>query len=779
MFKTSRNQLLLFAILAFSLIYRFVLVVRQTFPPGADIGLHNSIIHSITQSGNTNFLYNFFHMGGGSSVTFPGYHVFVSYVILLTGLPDYVSQGLVVCLFSSLTVVAAFLITRRVWNVSAALVAAFLVAISRFDLEMIMWSGYPNVITLLLIPLVFYFFIMKERFSSWSFFAVVSLLSGAIFLTHSLSSVLFLSITFVTVIFGLIFARKLHIQRTSLLSWIPPLFVGAILIFPFLLQVAPAYLGADAATFTGGVAAIRDALLQTKILPLEIVIPLFACIFLYFLFSKYYSGKYLSLPVMLLVFWWLIPGVLTQGYLFGLFTDYQRFLYFVIFPITVLIGIGLYHCARFVGQASAVLTSFIQELPQVRNSNSKTLRRVLPRLKHRNFLIAFMLLFVLYAFLAVPLFASPSQGIAVQSFYQLMNNSEYEAIQWAKTNTPSNSVFMTDAQYGWWFSGFALRPTISAVEPQYLTNIREFEPATAARYLLDTDYLVDNGLIQVREDGGYIGRHNPEILIDLNNTYFPYPFFNLDNSQTELILRIENSVDPVKKINMTAVPVADMHIENGILNNGNEYASIFVTKQNQFFNFTQVTTICQGSRFVNITATLTSNDPSVTFDYLTFYMPTKGTFVQGKESNVIGQVDIYERVIGEILFTDSQPEINDNFGPLRIDYNLNAQSNSKIALSAGLYEYDPTLWKLSQDNPEDELTAHYTQLLEDYAKNYTIPISDKPLEVFDYRQAISDHTVSYVVLRNFEHLPRFAGDPMFSLVFINDGVAIFQVRKGA
>jgi hypothetical protein len=208
MFKTSRNYLLLSLILIFSFVYRVVLMLRETFPPGADIGLHNSVIYSITQSGNTNFLWNYLHMGGGSSVTFPGYHIFVSYVILLTGMPDYVAHSLVVSLFSSLIVVCAFLITRKVWNASAALIVAFLVAVSRFDIEMLMWGGYPNVITLMLIPLAFYLFLEKDRFSLYPFLAVTSLVSGAIFLTHSLSAIMFVAITFATVFFASIFARR-------------------------------------------------------------------------------------------------------------------------------------------------------------------------------------------------------------------------------------------------------------------------------------------------------------------------------------------------------------------------------------------------------------------------------------------------------------------------------------------------------------------------------------------------------------------------------------------
>ena len=104
MLKANRTYLLLLLIFTFSFVYRMLLMLWDSFPPGADIGLHNSVIYSITGSGNTNFLYNFYQMGGGISLTFPGYHIFASGIILMTGLPEYMAHAAVVALFSSLIV---------------------------------------------------------------------------------------------------------------------------------------------------------------------------------------------------------------------------------------------------------------------------------------------------------------------------------------------------------------------------------------------------------------------------------------------------------------------------------------------------------------------------------------------------------------------------------------------------------------------------------------------------------------------------------------------------
>ncbi|MDR2720161.1 MAG: hypothetical protein LBC03_05110, partial [Nitrososphaerota archaeon] len=174
---TNKRLILIFAIFIFAFLYRFLLMTNGTYPPGADIGLHNSVLHSITQQGgNVDFLYNYYQMGGGLSITFPGYHIFVAQVMLLTGLSEYLVHALSVSLFSSVIVLVSYLLTRAVWKESVALVVAFLMAISRFDFEMLFWGGYPNVVTLLLIPVTFYLYLQKNRFSRVPFYVSTSLL---------------------------------------------------------------------------------------------------------------------------------------------------------------------------------------------------------------------------------------------------------------------------------------------------------------------------------------------------------------------------------------------------------------------------------------------------------------------------------------------------------------------------------------------------------------------------------------------------------------------------
>ena len=766
--RNSRKYLLLFLILAFSFIYRVMLMLWANFPPGADIGLHNSVIHSIFPSGNVDFLWNNYQMGGGLSLTFPGYHIFVAQIILLSGLPDFLAHTFVAALFSALIVACAFLITRKIWSEPAAFAVAFLVAVSRFDIEMLLWGGYPNVITLMLIPLIFYMFLQSKRFSLPIFLMSSSLLCGILFFTHSLSALVFDGTVFVVVVFAAIFSHRLGVTKKRLTLWLMPLLFGALIILPFLVNAAPAYLGANSETFTGGVLDIRDALLSTRILPWELLAPLAGCVILFFLYSKDYKGKFLTISSLLLALWVLVSVAFTQGYLVSFYIDYNRFLYFTLLPVLILIAVVIDHAATFFSRVADTYLSATRETWQT----NKFALKLAPYLNRKNFYAGIMLFSLIFAFFALSFLMPPQQATAVQNFYQVMTNPGYEAIQWAEQNTPSTSVFVSDALYGWWFGGFAQRPTLSAVDPQYLTLKREYEPAKAAKDLLDTDYVIDNGLIQVREDGGYIGRHNPMFLANINWSYFPYPFFNFNNKDTKVTLNEDGNV---KSFDLSQLSVLKMKLENT-----SDQAKLSITKGNSFFTLTQTLTVYRYVKFVNMSITLESVAADVSLINFDSVIHIRGQVINLPET--VGMFDEGAKVLGQLIFVENYPEnvvviTPENPSGVWLSYNLQGQSSSAIQLFASAFSVSN-----KPDYYQNEATKSkfINGVLYENLQSYLNPIlnSDEDLEidVFNYKKALADWDVSYIAVRDSEILPKFASDPAFSLLFINNDVAIFLVK---
>jgi hypothetical protein len=763
MFNVTRKHILLLLIFVFAFAYRVFLMLWDSYPPGADIGLHNSVIYSITQSGNTNFLWNNYQIGGGLSLTFPGYHIFASAIMMMTGMPDYLAHTVIVALLSSLIVLCSFLVTRSVWTESGALIVAFLVAISRFDIEMLLWGGYPNVVTLLLIPLTFYLYLQKDRFSLTPFLISTSILACSIFLTHSLSAGVYLSITFATVLVVMVTPKTFGVSRKYVLYWLLPIFLGALLVSPFLFKAVPAYLLANSGTFTGGVADIQQALLSTRVLPLEIVVPLFLVAGLFFALSKEYRGRLFSLPAFLLVMWLFVPLVFTQGYLFKFYIDYNRFLYFVILPVIILIGMFIDHGSTFFARVIDTYRALTRQTQKKENTINELSTKISSRITRNKIYSGFVLGLLLASLFAFPVFMTPAQGITVQSFYQVMDKPGYQAIQWAKENTPTGSVFVSDALYGWWLGGFAQRPTLSAVDPQYLTLAREFNASKFAKDLLDTDYMINNGYIQIREDGGYIGRHNPMFLADLNWTYFPYSFFQFNNSEITLL---SHNGDNLQSNDITQVPVASMQLVGA----NTDSPSIVVNKVNSDFNYSEILTLSKGVQFANMTIVIESNNPSVSLDWVSFILDSQGKFQQ-PIGNTFAWLDVGTKEIGQLIFVRNQPGILSlnahNPAITQLSYNLQGQSKSEIQILVGIYQ-------VSESDMESQ--TRINKVLTDNVHTAQTPTISLPIDTFDYQVAMPYYSVSYVANRDFELNPKFASDPKFSLVFINDEIAIFKVK---
>jgi hypothetical protein len=763
MFKVTKNQVLQLGIFAFAFVYRIIFMLWQTYPSGADIGVHASVINSITQPSNSNLLWNYYQMGGGVTLAFPGYHIFVSIIITMTGMPNYLAQAIIAALFSSITVLSAFLITRIIWNESVAFIAAFFMAVSRLDIEILAWGGYPNITGVLLIPLTFYLFLKRDKLKPTPFLVLTIILTASIFLTHSLSAAVFVGITAFISIAVLLFPKKLGESRKNVLYWVVPMLIGAILVSPFLANAVPTYLN-ESATFTDAT-AIEQALLAEEKVPFDIVLALFACIVAFFLVSKKFRGHFFSFPVFLLVAWLLAPLLLTQCYLVGFYIDYIRFPYFLIIPVIILGAVVTDYSARYF---SKVLSAYVGLIGQNKKTNKSFIThrsRILARTNYKTvhtFVLTGLLLLTL---LWVPIFLVPWEGVRIQSYYQCMNKAGYQAIEWTRQNTPVDAVFVSDHHYGWWLAGFGQRPTISSVELQCLSLAREVDISKNASLLLDTNYMIDNGYIQVREDGGYISRHNPLFLADLNWTNSPYSFFQFSSSEITFLFHDGNKV---QSINVSELPVKSMQLVGA----GSDSPSIVVNKANSDLSYTELITVTKGELFANMTIIVQSNKPNVSLDYGIFVTNAPGRLQQSVNNTLI-IFDSAMNLCGQLIFAQTQPEISSfwlqNPCITQLSYDLKGKSEAQIQILVGIYA-------LSESDSQNSMNVScFSGALSANLQNLTT-VPDLPITTFDYNIALQEYNISYVANRDFDLNSKFVNDPEFSLVFINNEVAIFKVE---
>ena len=747
------KNLLLAVIVAIAFAYRFTLMTMNGFPPGADIGLHESVIKSITVV-PTNFFWNYYHMGSGLSLTNPGYHIFAAFLITMTGLPDYLAQTLVATLFSTLTVVCAFLITRRIWGNTPAFIVAILATFSASDIVMLSWAGYPNIITLSLIPIVFYLFLKPEKLGSKSYLVVTSILVSAIFLTHVFSALIFGAITAFALLVCVVLWKRTNVSKHQAFSWLLPIGFGALLASPYLFKAIPIYFSSEG-TITGAVAVTIQAVLETRLIPLEIVCLSLASAFLFFVFSKFMNSKFLTVPSVLFAAWVLVPVLATQSYLFGVYLDYERFLYFLSLPIIVCIALTIVSAPK----AILGLAQKLQNSGMIKTSF---------RVQKKGF-FATLLSIMIIGVLLTPLFALPVSynpqysGTYQANFFQVMNLPEYQAIQWIKNNTPEGSVCVSDAEFGWWLSGFAQRPTLSAVNPQYLILQHEIEPAAVARNLLVADYIVDNGLIQVKQSGAYVSDSTHDIYAVLSNSQIRPLVFSLNDTQIGLVYRENGAPQELSLSGLT-------NSKTSVISNADS-ASFVITRENEQIKLVEEVTIFRGTSFAQVSFTAQSKSDSTVFDWLHVPFQSRGAVTQ--YSNTITIVDDTLHLMNQLVFPSMQLGIDvlmqqnpDNY---ELVYNLQGNSTSKASFFVGLSRLNLEL-EANQPNYLNSFIVNNTQ-------KYLEKTSNLPLNCFDYQEAVQKWNISYIAIRDFTQLSRFNDDPLFSLAFKNDRVAIFKIAK--
>ncbi len=379
--------------------------------------------------------------------------------------------------------------------------------------------------------------------------------------------------------------------------------------------------------------------------------------------------------------WLFVPLVLTQGYLFGLLVDYNRFLYFLVLPVIILFAMMIDHGSAYFAHLTVNYHNLTSQMQKTNRTANKWASRISAGLTHKRVYSLFALGFILIFLVTLPIFLTPWQGVTIQSFYQTMDKPGYQAIQWAEQNTAPGSIFVSDALYGWWLGGFAERPTLSAVQPQYLTVDSELAPATVASNLLDTDYMIDNGYIQVREDGGFIGRHNPEFLADLNWTPFPFPFFQFNDSEITLLSQNAGSV---QSTDITQIPVVNMQLVGA----QSHSPSIVVNKANSDFSYSEILTVSQGVAFANMTIVIQSVNPNVSLDWINFILNAQGQFLQ-PSNNTIAMLDSGMKEAGQLIFVENQPQVtafnSQNPCITQLSYNLQGKSSAEIQILVGIY----------------------------------------------------------------------------------------------
>jgi len=748
--------------------FRVAVLLHNEYPPSSDIGLHGSIINLILDE-ETLPTWNPYHMGGQILPTPPGFHFFVSILILFSGLPLLFAQLLTAAFYSSVIVFPAYLVSKRIWgNTNAGLLAAFFAAISALSLEMISWGGYTNVVSLALIVTIMYLFVRDIDQPSLFNLLMGTLLFGGLILTHTFSLfVMFpvLILYFIFLLIGKVWKLKDLDFLKKLRFFVVSGVLGISAISPWLLRVFGFYIGASSeGSFLGGVPDNRNLILANRTVD-SMILALFVALIPTFFLFKVYRKQYWDSKSLLIVAWFLVPLVMTQAYIFGVFVDYSRFMYFIDFPGIIIISAGLLYLFSYSSKR-------LSEVTRLYGTRAKNIIPVIV-------LTAILFVFILIS----PWSIIPNAAQQRADFYSTIQQPEYTTIEWLRNKTPNSAVLVADHLYGWWLSGISKRATLSAAGLEFLLYAHEMEVASNSGLILDTDYYFDNGLLQVRDDGPYISRHNPLFSIEtLSGEVVPVFYFK-DNETliyyesfdyrkiTTAITETQNAsflelVTETGNLTLSEMEITEISITK------NEISNLTVLRENNLFTVNKTLQVYQGKGSVDLSYEITAkNNTNLSSLNFRIYAPSHEnmTYTNTTTTSIIRPLNSDKKVIGQIYTTsvpDSTVSPKNYTYCAEVEYVMSNPTFKGITIRFHIEVFDTAEWN------DQNLTKF---------QNFTYsPIeesTDDPFYIWDYAEMMENFNVTHIVCRDETVYAKFSQDPLFQFILNSGKVAIFQVKN--
>jgi len=734
-----KGLLLLFAIFCFAVAFRAAVIFHNEYPPSSDIGFHGSIINLILDS-ETLPEWNDYHMGGEPLATPVGFHFFVSTLMLFSGMPVILAELVTAIFFSAIIVFPAYIVAKRIWKTpNAGYIAAFFASISALSFEMISWGGYTNVISLSLIIMIFYMFLRENDNPTNKHLIIGIILTGAMILTHAFSLSVFIPILAVYLVFLIVgkLRKQQKMQIPNMLKFFTiTIGVGAALVTPWILRVIDFYLGASSeGALTGGLDNKGIILANRTVEPVILLLIVVVVPTLFML--KYSRNRWLDKSSLFLFAWFLVPIVMTQGYLFGIYTDYSRFMYFIDFPGIIIISAGLMYLNRYV---TLGINSYLKV-------QSKKIKKYLPT-------VTFV--FAIFVFITASLWSIyPEEARIRADYYTAVKQPEVTALHWVALNTPKESVMVADHLLGWWLSGIGQRPTLSAAGLEFLVYDHELKVAQAAHLILDTNYQINNEFIQINEDGPYLSRHNPE---------FSYEKWV---GESFGLIYFENN-ETVIEYNGQRLNLTEMRVTQNTIEYDENFAVLSTTYENDLFTVTRTVQVQKEIRFAQLSYKIQSNEIEVFDLNLTMNTKADGPLKNVSDSTMIGVYNWFEKVGGVVLL-ETEP-YNMSYPENTTDCQLLYESqNSKInvKMNVSVFDIGTRIYK------------EFKGFLKDiYVVETFEPVPDsEPVTVWKYTDMLEEFNVSYIVCRDSDVYMKFAQDANYRLVLKCGHVAVFEVTK--
>jgi hypothetical protein len=186
----------------------------------------------------------------------------------------------------------------------------------------------------------------------------------------------------------------------------------------------------------------------------------------------------------------LVPLLLSQSYLFGLYLPYQRFVYFLLPPMTIFAAISF----------SYVIDLVIASYRKIKHGRKRLMKTITASI------LIIMVLILMFRFQTIG--ERINQGI---NYYSTSDVKAYDAAVWLRNNFPDAQTIVVTEKPGSWFGVYSGKMVIAQTDPTVEWN-------AVAESVLDFSYEIQHPLTMVRtlEAKDLL---SDEICVSINNVW--------------------------------------------------------------------------------------------------------------------------------------------------------------------------------------------------------------------------------------------------------------------
>jgi hypothetical protein len=419
----------------------------------------------------------------------PLYHLLLSFILAFTGATS-VEQLLFVvktltALIDVLLIGSVYLLGARFFGKKYGTLAAALILLSLPLYEVNLWGGYTTILSLVFMCLLFLYLSTVTR--GIQPVLITFLVGFSLVLSHQLATFLAVLILPPFIIAFLLTSKGKHFK-----AWIAAFLGGGIAFFVYYIQ--PILARFD--IFVSHVFfEIQTMAYQIPSVTLDSFFLSFGFILLFGSFGLFLAflrlKKEKKLMYFLILFTsLLVPLILSQSYLFGLYLPYQMFIYFLLPAMAIFAGISF----------SYVIDMGVASYHKIKNGRKRLMQTI------TGFILIVMLLLLLFRVQTVG--ERINQGV---NYYSTSDTKAYDAAIWLRDNFPDAQTIVVTEKPGSWFGAYSGKMVIAETDPTVQWN-------AVAESVLDMSYEIQHPLTMVKafEAKDLI---SDEIYVSINNVW--------------------------------------------------------------------------------------------------------------------------------------------------------------------------------------------------------------------------------------------------------------------